>query len=212
MSLVLTPWPSAFGPQADFFQSLCAQAAAELRAAPVKQAAAQLGDPRALHRRLYAAVLPDSRRHLAGAYRGSAHPDLANLIVAFAFNEAEGTDVLARPQKVQELMFAYGGLIRSFLATSPLSVEDSVQGAARLIAAFGYIHPFWDGNGHLQRLTFETLLARKGIAMNAKWSIHPRPYGFETQRALAERNPAQIAAHMMKFVAAGPARESVGVA
>jgi fido (protein-threonine AMPylation protein) len=205
VSLTLTPWPSAFGPQADFFQSLCAQAAAELRAAPVKQAAAQLGDPRALHRRLYAAVLPDDRRHLAGAYRGSAHPELANLIVAFAFNKSEGTDVLAMPHRVQELMFAYGALIRSFLATYPLGVEGCVLGAARLIAAFGYIHPFWDGSGHIQRLTFEVLLARNGIAMNPKWSIHPRPYGFETQRALASRNPAQIAAHLMKFVAAGSA-------
>ncbi len=182
-----------------------------MRAAPARDVAARLGDPRALHRRLYAAVLPDNRRHLAGAYRGSAHPDLAHLTVAFAFNESEGTDVLALPPKVQELMFAYGGLIRSFLATYPLGLDDCVRGAARLIAAFGYIHPFWDGSGHIQRLTFETLLARNGIAMNAKWSIHPRPYGFETQRALAARNSAQIAAQMMKFVAVDPAGENIGV-
>jgi fido (protein-threonine AMPylation protein) len=199
----LTPWPPARGPLAQVFAALCGQAAADLRAAPVEQLAARLGDPRALHRHLYAKILPAELQHLAGAYRGSPHPHLANLLVAFAFTETEGTGILAQPEKVLNLMFAYRGLIKSFLAAPALGVEECVRCAARLIAAFGYIHPFWDGNGHIQRLTFETLLARRGIGMNANWSVHPCPYGVETHRALAARNPQEIAAQLARFVAAG---------
>jgi hypothetical protein len=149
---------------------------------------------------LYAPILPEKLQHLAGAYRGSPHPDLADLTVAYAFTQTDGTNILARPRKVLELMFQYAGLIRGFLAAPCGGAGEGVLWAARLIAAFGYIHPFWDGNGHIQRLTFEMLLRRKRMAFNANWSIHPCPYGVETHRALAARNPAQLAALMMKFI------------
>ncbi len=100
------------------------------------------------------------------------------------------------------MMFHYKSLMGRFLATTDGDAGHCVLWAARLISAFGYIHPFWDGNGHIQRLTFEALLSRKGIAMNGQWSIHPCPYGVETHRALAARDPARIAASMMKFVSA----------
>src|ERR1700684_3257260 len=103
MPVDLTPRPPVSGPHGLVFQSRCEQARADLQAAPEKELAAWLGDPRALHRRLYAPILPENLQHLAGAYRGSPHPDLADLTVAYAFTENEGTNILARPHKVLEL-------------------------------------------------------------------------------------------------------------
>jgi hypothetical protein len=102
------------------FRTLCTEAATELREASMTEVAAQLSDPKKLHQRLYSQVLPTELQHLAGAYRGSAHPHLANLFVAFSFTETEATGLLARPHKVLELMFAYSCLIVTDVLTPRL--------------------------------------------------------------------------------------------
>ncbi|TIQ21929.1 MAG: Fic family protein [Mesorhizobium sp.] len=41
---------------------------------------------------------------------------------------------------------------------------------------FGKIHPFLDGNGHVQRAIFAAMATDFGYPLSARFAIHPRPY------------------------------------
>jgi len=66
---------------------------------------------------------------------------------------------------------------------------------------FGLIHPFPDGNGHVQRIAAQALIERAGFEMGAAWRVHPCPYGEEMHRALAAADPAKVAGLLRRFVA-----------
>ncbi|WFU80763.1 Fic family protein [Bradyrhizobium sp. CIAT3101] len=48
---------------------------------------------------------------------------------------------------------------------------------AHVFCWFGEIHPFLDGNGHVQRAIFATMAVEFGFPISARFSIHPRPFG-----------------------------------
>lgn len=62
----------------------------------------------------------------------------------------------------------------------------------QIFYTFGLIHPFLDGNGHIQRLIFSAcIFERPDLELVSKWTIHPRPY--EEEIALAyEQGPDTI--------------------
>jgi hypothetical protein len=82
----------------------------------------------------------------------------------------------------------------------PRSLPEALLIYGRLIVAFGFIHPFQDGNGHIQRLTFQYLVERAGFTMALAWRIHPCPYGEPVHRALAAGNPDALVALLQPFV------------
>lgn len=41
---------------------------------------------------------------------------------------------------------------------------------------FGKIHPFLDGNGHVQRSIFAAMATEFGYPLSPRFAIHPRPY------------------------------------
>lgn len=41
---------------------------------------------------------------------------------------------------------------------------------------FGKIHPFLDGNGHIQRAIFAAMATEFGFPLSARFALHPRPY------------------------------------
>jgi len=41
---------------------------------------------------------------------------------------------------------------------------------------FGKIHPFLDGNGHVQRAVFAVMATEFGYPLSARFAIHPRPF------------------------------------
>jgi hypothetical protein len=45
-----------------------------------------------------------------------------------------------------------------------------------LFCWFGKIHPFLDGNGHIQRALFAAAATELAIPLAARFAIHPRPF------------------------------------
>ncbi|OYW84385.1 MAG: hypothetical protein B7Z20_10920, partial [Sphingobium sp. 32-64-5] len=45
-----------------------------------------------------------------------------------------------------------------------------------LFCWFGKIHPFLDGNGHIQRALFAAAATELGIPLSSRFAIHPRPF------------------------------------
>jgi Fic family protein len=60
------------------------------------------------------------------------------------------------------------------LLESQLTDDQFVTAAGLIFFHFGYIHPFLDGNGHIQRLVFGTLVVERGLRLSSAWTIHPR--------------------------------------
>jgi hypothetical protein len=77
------------------------------------------------------------------------------------------------------------GLVRvnaeKFLALDATSSKSVVlSAAASVFYALGIMHPFLDGNGHIQRLVFAAcIFDRPNLELLDTWSIHIRPYGEE---------------------------------
>ena len=183
----------------------CAQTLAELRAMSDAEALAALGDPRGIHRALYHDLAPPDHPEWAGNYRGSNHPSLRDLIVAFSFNDAEGTTEIVGPHKVPESMEKYAALLGALDLRATPTFMRKLGLVAGVMSLFGLIHPFIDGNGHVQRITAQCLMERAGLRMAPAWSVHPCPYGEEVHRALAACRHDDLVATLAGFVEPGPA-------
>lgn len=181
--------------------SRCSQLLSYLRASSDAELIEALADPRDLHRALYRGLAPESDEDLAGHFRGADHPALKNRMVYFSFNDTEGTTNIAAPHEVTPLMDQYAGLLRVHGLRPTRTVEEKLAMVAPLMVMFGLIHPFPDGNGHVQRITVQCLIERPGFEMAAAWRVHPCPYGEEVHRALAAADLAKVAGLLRRFVA-----------
>lgn len=150
---------------------------ADLRELDDAALAAALSQPSGLHRTLYRDLTPDDHPEFAGNYRGSIFPALRNCVVASAFTGNEGSRLLLPPDRVAEYMETYAQLIAHVLTTARPPSSRTIEMLASVTVVFGKIHPFLDGNGHIQRLTFQLLAERAGYVTAAWWRIHPKPYG-----------------------------------
>ena len=180
----------------------CDALAAELLALDRPGALDALADPRGLHGRLFAGLTPADHPELAGHYRGADFPLLKTCTVYSAFNASEGTRDLAGPEQVENLMWDYGRALQRHGTTTPRTVPHALGIAAPLMIVFGCVHPFIDGNGHIQRLTVQHLLHSAGFALNPSWTINPRPYGEAMHRALALRDVPSVTTLLATFVCA----------
>jgi len=139
--------------------------------------AAILADPRDLHRELFAPFTPPNHSEYAGTYRGTSGTSLTDRRVSAARLLEEGRDYeFCLPNEVSERM---GRLLE---ATRDLLSDKSAKDFGKLIALaytfcwFGKIHPFLDGNGHVQRAIFAAMATEFGFPLSARFAIHPRPY------------------------------------
>ena len=182
-------------------EARCPRILTDLRVSSDADLLAALAAPRGLHRALYGGLAAADDDDLAGHYRGGDHPALENRMVYFSFNDTEGTTNIAAPHEVGALMDQYGGLLRLHGLRGMSSVEQKLATVAPLMVLFGLIHPFADGNGHVQRMTVQCLVERSGFAMAPEWNVHPCPYGEDVHRALAAADLAKVAALLRRFVA-----------
>lgn len=139
---------------------------------------ALLHDPRNCHRDLFARFAPEGYSEYAGTYRGTP-----------------GTSLEHRPMHAPSVIdkgrfcaFAAPNLVPDRLVDLLGTIErerEEARGAGRyiqllylthLLAWFGAIHPFLDGNGHIQRAMFAAAAAELGIPMSSRFAIHPRSY------------------------------------
>ena len=185
----------------ELLRQRCATVLDQLAAADAATAARFLANPRAIHRFLYEGLTPPEHPNFAGHYRGSDDPVLRKSWVAASFSENEGTGLLVPPSEVAGYMEQYGrGVLRVALQRYE-TAHAAVDALAPVLIAFGMIHPFLDGNGHIQRITFAHLIQKAGFQLGSHWSVHPRPYDAQVDRALAAGDQEAVARFFEAFVA-----------
>jgi len=157
-----------------------ADAAAGLASGPESARLAALCDSRDLHRTVFAPLLPESLRGLAGTWRGT--PGTAAESVAravFVARKAPGLrnrDMCMPPDQVAGEMERLAARLTAIWDAAPPPPDTAYAQLAEFTRDFFAIHPFVDGNGHVYRLLAPVLAARLGLSARADWTPHPRPY------------------------------------
>lgn len=136
-----------------------------------------LSDPRPLHRRLFSAFAPADFPDYAGVYRGEAGTSLAKRRMSAPSElwPGEGYEFVAPAEVPSRMATLLDTLDR-------LAADPKAEDFGRLVALsyafcwFGKIHPFLDGNGHVQRALFAALATEFGYPLSARFAIHPRPF------------------------------------
>src|SRR5262245_8573613 len=92
--------------------------------------------------------------------------------------------------------------LNPLLASTPVSREQHFAAATKLFFVFGLIHPYLDGNGHIQRLIFTAAIRQHSeLKLRPSWTIHPRPYDVEMATAFEQQvNAAQAVADVLTRV------------
>ncbi|NRC52524.1 Fic family protein [Mesorhizobium sediminum] len=156
--------------------TICDRLLVEIQTDPERRQAI-LADPRELHRELFAPFAPASHAEYAGTYRGTANTTLVDRRISAESQLELGT----------EYEFCLPGEVASRMAellknAGDLLADTNPDDFGRLIALtytfcwFGKIHPFLDGNGHVQRAIFAAMATEFGYPLSARFAIHPRPY------------------------------------
>jgi fido (protein-threonine AMPylation protein) len=157
-----------------------------------RAAEAFLRDTRATHLRLYEKLAPSDHREYAGTYRGTVGTSLEARRAGSNLVTREGNYFFIEPEKVKPCLDkAFGDCVNRLLsASSSTSPYDHFILAAKAFYIFGLIHPYLDGNGHIQRLVFAASVSLfDKIVLLDTWTIHPRPYDKEMAQAFEqERN------------------------
>jgi len=137
-----------------------------------------LTDPRDLHRNLFAEFTPPDYPEYAGTYRGTAGtslegrrmgaPLIFDLKKNFAFEE---------PEKVAAALdFLLSEVRRELALAGAATPFVQLLTLTHLFCWFGKIHPFLDGNGHIQRALFAAAATELAIPLASRFAIHPRPF------------------------------------
>ena len=141
---------------------------------------AALCDTRALHRRLFAPLLPEAAQYAAGVYRGTMGTRLERLERAvFISRKAPGLrnqHHCAKPQEVADVMGALALRLDQIWNGPRPSSDQAFADLAEVSYLFLHAHPYMDGNGHIFRLILPVLARRLGLHARAEWTLHPRPY------------------------------------
>ncbi|USI75101.1 Fic family protein [Sphingomonas morindae] len=137
-----------------------------------------LTDPRDLHRTLFAQFTPRGHPEYAGTYRGtvgtslegrrSGAPQLFTPQKSFSFEEPENV--------AAQLDFMLAEVRRELVPARSAAPYVQLLTLTHLFCWFGKIHPFLDGNGHIQRALFAAAAVEIGIPLAARFAIHPRPF------------------------------------
>jgi fido (protein-threonine AMPylation protein) len=166
--------------------SQSAAALADLLAGGPAAAEAFMRDTREMHKRLYAALTPSSHPEYAGTYRGTPGTSLEKRRAGALLVNSEGTRFFIEPEKVKPFLDhaleqAINELISPLASDGP---DQLIQRAVKVFYVFGMIHPYLDGNGHIQRLIFAAAVTQHpALRLLPSWIIHPRPYDIEMAAA-----------------------------
>lgn len=135
-----------------------------------------LEDPRSCHRSLFARFAPATHPEYAGTTRGTPATTLEHRPIH--------APCVMDPSK--HFAFTAPDLVPAKLAELMATINRELDGArsadryvqllylTHLFAWFGAIHPFLDGNGHMQRALFAAAAAELSIPMSNRFALHPR--------------------------------------
>lgn len=136
-----------------------------------------LTDPRAIHAELFAGLTPDGFSDYAGTYRGTPGTSLADRRIFGPSLLTRGeTFEFVPPQHVERQMNDLMGFVDHVCAETLHDNEAKLGCLAKAFGYFGCIHPFLDGNGHVQRALFAAMATEFGIPLSFRFVLHPRPY------------------------------------
>jgi fido (protein-threonine AMPylation protein) len=142
-------------------------------------------DPRPTHQRLYAALTPPEHPEYAGTYRGTPGTSLSMRRAGVpSFTGQSAPIAFTEPADVAAAMSQYLQLFEAIPATSTKAFKSKLDLATLIFVFFGKIHPFLDGNGHVQRLIFVAACSELGLRLASNWTIHPRPYDIDFAKML----------------------------
>lgn len=141
-------------------------------------------DTREVHHRLYSALAPAEHPEYAGTYRGTPGTALegrrSGVLREDGFHQE-----FAAPERVEQLLnMVVDQAKKIFALRSSSNAKVVLPEIVRLFYIFGLVHPFLDGNGHVQRLIFAAcVLEQSSLQLSEAWTIHPRPYDLEIKLA-----------------------------
>lgn len=156
---------------------------------------AAIKDPREIHRRLYENLTPPNYPEYAGNYRGSDEwPSLKNRNIGISSEIASqvGQVGFQDASGVTSALEKWRLLVDVKRSQPKHSPEDVAKNFTLVFRLFGAVHPFLNGNGHVQRIILQTLVERSGFFVR-EGIIHPRWYDIEMAEALNAKNDAAIA-------------------
>lgn len=142
-----------------------------------KRRQAILSDPRDLHHELFASFAPPGHGEYAGAYRGTVVTSLANRRISSDSQIETGKQYeFCLPAEVPARMNQLLQQTRDLLGDASTDDFGKLIALTYTFCWFGKIHPFLDGNGHVQRAIFAAMATEFGYPLSARFAIHPRPY------------------------------------
>lgn len=145
-------------------------------------------DTRAVHRRLYAALTPAEHPEYAGTYRGESGTSLEFRRIGVERESDGSNQEFAPPDAVGRYLALVADQANRVFSLPAMTGTDFVFfEIVKLFYIFGLVHPFLDGNGHIQRLIFAAcVMQRSELNLKGTWTIHPRPYDIEIKLAFEE--------------------------
>ena len=156
--------------------AMCDRLLAEIVADPGRRQAI-LVDPRDLHRELFAGFTPAGYPEYAGTYRGTPDTPLADVRMSAPSQiDPEVVYEFCPPREVSWLMTELRLNTRSLLYEPDQEDYDKLIALAYTFCRFGKIHPFLDGNGHVQHAVFAVMATEFGFPLSPRFAIHPRPF------------------------------------
>lgn len=171
-------WQAHTAPDYDaIMREACAVLAARIRSDSTYRRQL-LRDPRACHRNLFERFAPEGYKEYAGTYRGTPGTSLEHRPM-HAPSLQEGARFFAFvppnhvPARIAELLDT---VEREREQARAADRYVQLLYLTHLFAWFGAIHPFLDGNGHVQRALFAAAAAELNIPMSSRFAIHPRSY------------------------------------
>lgn len=202
----------------------CSVLLAEILSDPARRRAI-IADPRDLHRELFASFTPPGHAEYAGSYRGTPGTTLANRRMSAASQiEPDGEYEFCLPTQVPARMDQLLQQTRDLLGDASLDDFGKLISLAYTFCWIGKVHPFLDGNGHVQRAIFAAMAIEFGYPLSARFVIHPRPYDrllataleiFACAPAGEENGELGLVAEYLAFFLDGPfnaPRKHVGTA
>jgi fido (protein-threonine AMPylation protein) len=138
-------------------------------------------DTRPQHHVFFRKLTPPQNHCYAGNYRGSDRcwclKDY-NVMVGTMYGTLADEVAKAMRNFEETVQSIAHALDKAHKQDSQLSKEDkikiTVRFACELFIMLGKIHPYANGNGHMQRLLIWAFLGRYGY-WPERWSVHPRP-------------------------------------
>lgn len=137
-----------------------------------------LSNPAKIHLELFKDFTPQGYEEYAGIYRGTPNTTLACREVSSTsqIDENSTYNFLISSQVTSAIEWLINTSNEYIKNRSKYSSTEKLIAITNTFCWFGKIHPFLDGNGHIQRAFFASLVIEMGLELSPRFAIHPRPY------------------------------------